>query len=668
MIVAGHTDGAGRTAAGREVLSLTLVSAAVVTLLDAILLELQRGFFTGGFLARDSATAAMDRVAFVCGSLALDAVCAGLGVLVALLFAARVRWGRAARRSLAMLLGAGPLVLASLVEYQILARLGDAFDLHLMFDLVGRRPAEILAVSSAQLLVPLAALVVTGVLLVVGLQCVNRRFPGDVRQSPGWRGVMAWCTVAIVLTVATTVARTASEVQDNGLRRKASGQAVGAVVTFVSDVDRDGHGLLSRPADPDPWDARVYPYAREVPGNGVDENGVGGDLPVGANDTVVEPTPAFAQTPPVVLVMLETFRADLVGARQGGREITPALNQLARDGASAARAYSHNGYTVQSRFHLFTGGMTRQPGRGTLLDDFRRNGYQTAYFSAQDESFGGRAFAIGASEADVFYDARQDRDRRFTTFTTAGSLGVSSEVVLERVSAFLAARSDQQPLFLFVNFYDAHFPYWHDQFQPLVDSIRVPQADIVEARAADVRRMYHNAAANVDRAVGHLRQLVTEQVGPDAAFIVLADHGESLFDDGFLGHGYVLNDVQTRIPVIAAGLALDVCEPFGQADIRGAIVAALAVPAAGQRPSSRACSGRSVFQYLGTIERPRQIALVSEQGRIIYDFREDRLQVNGGPWQATTDLDAPLRREWLALVHRWERMRPAGAGVENGPS
>jgi len=652
------------TAAGREGLWLTLASAAAVTLLDAVFLELQRGFFTGGFLARDSATAPLDRVVFALGSLALDAVCAGLGVLVALAIASGLRWGRVARRCLALLLGAGPLALASLVEYQMLARLGDAFDLHLMFDLVGRRPAEILAVSSTQLLVPLAAMVAAVVLVVYGLHRLNRRAPQDVRLSPGWRGLLAWMALALALTAATTVSRATSEVQDNGLRRKASGQAVGAFVTLVSDVDRDGHGLLSRPADPAPWDARVYPYARDIPGNGIDEDGIGGDLPAGAGDTAVATTPTFAQTPPVVVVMLETFRADLIGAREGSREITPELNRLAREGASATRAYSHNGYTVQSRFHLFTGGLTRQPGSGTLLDDFRRNGYQTAYFSAQDESFGGRAFAIGANEADVFYDARQDRARRYTTFTTAGSLGVSSEVVLERVSSFLATRSDQQPLFLYVNFYDTHFPYWHEQLEALVDSTRVPQAAIVEGRAADVQRMYRNAAANVDRAVGRLRQLVRERVGPDAAFIVLADHGESLFDDGFLGHGYVLNDVQTRIPVIAAGLALDLCEPFGQADIRAAIVTALASPAVGRRPSLRACPGRSVFQYLGTVDRPRQIAFVSAQRRLIYDFRDDRVQVNQGRWQPTRDLDAPLRREWLDLVHHWERLRLPGATAQ----
>lgn len=653
--------------AGREALWLTLAAAGMATLLDAVLLELRRGFFSGGFLARDTASAWFDRFVFGAGSLGLDAVCAGAGVLVALAVASRVRWGAVARRGLALLLGAGPLVLASLVEYEILARLGDAFDLGLMFELVGRKPAELLAVSSSQLLVPVVVAVAALGIVGLVLRRLNHRFPGDVRTAPR-RAVATWVICSLVLTTATTALRTHSEVQDNGLRRKPSGQAVGAVVTFASDVDRDGFGLLGRPSDPAPFDARVYPFAPDLPGNGIDEDGIGGDLPV---ETSVEPAalPAasFARTPPVIVVMLETFRADLFGASEAGREITPTLNQLAREGAAATRAYSHNGYTVQSRYHLFTGSLAGQAS-GTLLDDFRRNGYDTAYFSAQDESFGGRAFDIGAEQVTHFYDARQDRARRYTTFTTPGSLGVSSAVVLERVTQYLDARSNERPLLLYVNFYDTHFPYWHGQLESLVSNVRVPQRDIVDARAADVRRMYRNAAANVDRAIATLRAAVWSHVGREPAIVVLADHGESLFEEGLLGHGYVLNDLQTRIPLVVVGLPLEMCEPVGQADLRDAIVEALARPSAGGRPAFRSCPGHTVFQYLGTLHRPRQIALTGATRRLVYDLRANRVRVGDAAWVDVADLDAPTREEWLVLVRRWERLRLAGGPRDGDPS
>jgi hypothetical protein len=96
----------------------------------------------------------------------------------------------------------------------------------------------------------------------------------------------------------------------------------------------------------------------------------------------------------------------------------------------------------------------------------------------------------------------------------------------------------------------------------------------------------------------------------------MSDHGESLFDEGFLGHGYALNEIQTRIPFIVANLPLVVREPFGQADLRGAIDAALRVdPGVAAVPRLEPAPAHEVFQYLGTIDRPRQIALLGEHGR-----------------------------------------------------
>jgi arylsulfatase A-like enzyme len=364
-------------------------------------------------------------------------------------------------------------------------------------------------------------------------------------------------------------------------------------------------------------------------------------------------------------VMLETFRADLLGAREQGREVTPVLNALARQGVSSSRAYSHNGYTVQSKYHLFAGRLGQEGASGTLLEDFKNNGYEVAYFSGQDESFGGPAGDIGAERADAFYDARQDKARRYTTFTTAGSLGVSSDVVLERIAAFLDARDRARPLFLFANFYDTHFPYDHDGIETLVSDARLSQAEIVPARAEELRRMYLNAAANVDRAVGRLLDAVTAHLGEAPVTVILADHGESLFDEGYLGHGYTINDVQTRIPLVVRGAPLALCEPLGQADLRAALTNALSAPEGGTTPTIRDCGERRVFQYLGTLDTPRQIAFVGGRGRITYDLRERVARLDDGPWLTPDRLSPAEQRDMEALVHFWERLRlqdvpPAG--------
>jgi hypothetical protein len=176
--------------------------------------------------------------------------------------------------------------------------------------------------------------------------------------------------------------------------------------------------------------------------------------------------------------------------------------------------------------------------------------------------------------------------------------------------------------------------------------------------------MYLNTAANVDRAIGRTIDAVTRAVGSPPGVLVTADHGESLFDEGFLGHGYALNDVQTRIPLIVRGLPLEIDEPFGQIELRNALAAALARDgAAGSRPRVSEKTGKEVFQYLGSIHRPRQIALTGLTGRTIYDFRDNRVTLADGSTVRPDALEGPAAAPFLRLVHLWERMMLARGQV-----
>jgi arylsulfatase A-like enzyme len=324
-------------------------------------------------------------------------------------------------------------------------------------------------------------------------------------------------------------------------------------------------------------------------------------------------------------------------------------------GVSSAHAFSHNGYTVQSRRHIFTGSVA-DIRLGTLIDDFNANGYETAYFSGQDESFGGVGGQVGFGRASVRYDARDDVERRYSTFSTAGSLAVPFNVVTERVGEFLAKRQQSdRPLFLHVNFHDTHFPYHHAAMQARLPGPVLEQFEIRPERASDLRAMYLNSAANVDRAIGDVLSRLRAASQGDPAVIVLSDHGESLFDEGFLGHGYALNDAQTRIPLIVANLPLVIAEPFGQADLRDALRRAPDAPRGGS-PTLRQDRDRPVFQYLGLLERPAQIAFTRLDGQTVYDFRTRRVQFGGGAWRRVEDLDTTERAQFLALANRWERM------------
>ena len=646
---------------------IALACAAAATLLDGILLQLRRDFFTGGFLSIDHVTGPVQAVAFVMASLITDFVVLGAIVLTTLWAGARARMQPKAAGLLAIIVALAPVVVADFVQYRLASYVGDAFDLGLMFDLSGRSPMEIVAVASDHL-VPLAAWIGAGVVVALVVWRVWLRYgprspmgapaAWPTSGTPSLLGAVSACLLLLVGGgVFSAVVRSSSDVLDNGLRRTPAGRLLGTAVIAATDVDDDGFGILGRPPDPALFDARVQPYASDVPGNGVDEDGIAGDLPAGGvrYEEVLPPLTAWPARPDVVLIVLESFRADAVGAEIAGKSVTPVLSELARHGVHVSQAYSHNGYTVQSRHHILSGSLAGFD-VGTLVGDFARNGYQTAYFSAQDDSFGGGQGAAGLLAAEVSYDARTDRARRYTTFTTAGSLAVPHSVLMERIEQFLAARTTDRPLFLYVNFHDTHFPYHHARIEPLVSNVMVPQGGIAPDAAVAVREMYLNTAANVDAAIGRLLERVRRAVGREPGVVVVSDHGESLFDENFLGHGYALNDAQTRIPLIVANLPLTIEEPFGQVDLRGVFRRAFATPAAGAMPHVVRTPEKAVFQYLGAIERPAQIAFVSSMGRITYDIRDRKFQSRSGTWQSPERLNDTEREEFLALVHTWERM------------
>ena len=637
------------------------MGSVAATVFDAVLLQYRRAYFTGGFLATDYVTSPSQALAFICGSLLTDAAVVGVIVACALWLFGRLRVERTLACGLALALALLPIVAINFVEYELLTYLGDAFDFRLLFDLAGRSPREILAVSSAHLMSVVAmSLATVAACAAVSWLILRRRHRGTpLARVPFWRGIGMASAVLVTGLVVMTLLRSGSDVLDNGLRRKPTGQMLGTVAAAVTDVDRDGYGVLGRPPDPDLFDGRVRPYALDVPGNGVDEDGVAGDLPAGiaAYQETSAASGAWQSNQDVVLIVLESFRADARGAHLGGRPVTPVLDALAAQGIAPPFAYSHNGYTIQSRRHIFSGSTADVRSDGTLIDDFKEHGYQVAYFSAQDESFGGPQEGVGFERADVAYDARADRGRRFSDFTTAGSLAVPLDVIEERVGAFLDQRRTSQPLFLYVNFQDTHFPYHHRGIQPLVSDAIVPQGDIAPDHADAVRAMYLNTASNVDRAIGEILSHVRRTLGREPAVIVLSDHGESLFDEGFLGHGYALNDAQTRIPLVVANFPMRVEEPFVEADLRDAINRALEMPrTAGAKPVVVQDPARTVFQYLGQIARPAQIAFTGLSGRTIYDFRERRVRIGSGAWRRPEELAPPDYARFLGLVQTWERM------------
>ena len=422
---------------------------------------------------------------------------------------------------------------------------------------------------------------------------------------------------------ALVLARNRGGVDYQALGIKNSGAILTMLFERLTDFDFDGYGMFSRPMDQAPFDPSLHPYAIDVPGNGIDENGLAGDHPADYRPPRDDfrDAPVFGARPNVLVVFLEGVRGDLIGATLGERVIMPFVSRLAVEGAHSDHAYANSPYTALSRAQLMGGRLVPFVGQSTLIDDFHRNGYEVAWFSGQDESFGIRESAmLGQARADTHFDARDDADHSVSAFRTSGSLQVSWKRVNEKVAAYLDTRRDARPLLLYVNYGDTHFPYDHREMDDVLGVPRLSRAEIEPERRAEVFATYANAAANVDRAIEQLVAHWQERVGPGGAILVTSDHGEALFEAGGLGHGLALDEAQTQVPLVLSGIGGDWPEPIGMSDVRGALQRALQLDlGAAPRARFRPVTGRRILQYMALIDQPRLLCLRGYDAALRFD-------------------------------------------------
>jgi hypothetical protein len=641
------------TAAAR----FTLPGVILVTLFAELLLaERKYAIFGGGF----GQPRTLD------GPLEIGAFAAGLLLCQVVVFLALYRLLRRLHRkrpdgplfhfNFLFLVGGGALA-ALIGKYQALAFFSDAMSFQIIRNLGGGSLTDALLYSLSE-----AGLMLIGggfaLLFYAGVRFLFRRRWREAAPLPDhWRpGRRQW----LLLLAATPLVLFAVNRVDDAraaLTRFNSVVAIGTALHQLTDVDRDGYSLYSFPLDRQPFDGSRHPYALDVPNDGIDQDGLAGDFtfaaPAGAGPAPVIPG---ARKPNVILIVLESTRADAIGRRVEGRAVTPVLDALAANGSAAPRAYSHVGFTTESLQSLFTGTLSPVDDRQSLVRDFLANGYEVATFSGQAEDFGNTANLVGLRRGRTFVDGTQLKDQRSGAFAAQGSVNVDGKVLLREFDRrFGRAEAWARPNFLYFNFQSAHFPYFNPGMDRVLPGEPIARGDISLGNRDHVARTYWNAIAYNDRLIGALiERLRRLGVLENSLIVITADHGESLFDDGFLGHGHMLSDQQTRIPFILSRPGVAMPAVIGLDDMRAVILAAAGAPVA-------APSGEPVFQFLGSLDRPGAIGLVDPAGRrISFDFLQETVR-DSATGRSVRYAELPAgsaeRRAADALIDEWARQR-----------
>ena len=301
----------------------------------------------------------------------------------------------------------------------------------------------------------------------------------------------------------------------------------------------------------------------------------------------------------VLLITLDTTRADRIGAYGFADIETPHLDRLAAEGVLFEQAQAVAPLTLPAHSSIFTGEFPPAHGvrdnGGFYLDDehvvlaeiLRDEGLRTGGF-------------VGAFVLDAKWGIAQGFDHYFDDFelgdTVRMALNEIERPAGEVTDAALAwlGEAPEARFFSWVHYYDPHSPY--EPPEPFAERYR--------------NRPYVGEIAYVDSQVGRLLAWLDENGrARDTVVIVMGDHGESLGEHGESGHGFFIYEGATRVPFIVRApydtmQGHRVAEVVRAVDVSPTVFDLLAVEA-GQEDRDASFQGASIVRLLTGSTGPR---------------------------------------------------------------
>ena len=272
----------------------------------------------------------------------------------------------------------------------------------------------------------------------------------------------------------------------------------------------------------------------------------------------------------VLVLTLDTTRADRLGAYGFAGADTPHMDRLAREGALFEQAESVAPLTLPAHSSLFTGrfpfqhgvrdnGAPLDPGERTLAQALQAEGFRTAAFTAAFVLDARWGLARGFEHYDGVVTPRQDDVQR------REDVRRPADEVVDHALAWLDTPSKSR-FFAWLHFYDAHAPY-----DP-------PDGAVTRAPG------YQGAINYVDSQIGRVLAFLDARHLRERTLVVLVgDHGESLGEHGERTHGLFVYEGVTRVPLIIRAPSLRmrgrrVTDPVRSVDVMPTVLDLLGLP------------------------------------------------------------------------------------------
>jgi arylsulfatase A-like enzyme len=302
-----------------------------------------------------------------------------------------------------------------------------------------------------------------------------------------------------------------------------------------------------------------------------------------------------ADRPNLLLVVVDTLRADHLGSHGNPRQPSPHLDALAEEGVRFARAYSTSPWTMPSVASILTG---QQPSRHGVMRDPRSLPESAATLAERLADAGYRTAAVVSH---VLLGAHYGFGQGFAAFEARSGSSDShtgGNVTRAAVSLLRDLTGTREPFFLFVHYFDPHYPYRDHPDIPFAASrsgrLRggMPFPELLAMRSqltpdeiAYLRALYDEEIRYTDEQIGILLAGL-EETGAlgDTLIAVTADHGEEFMEHGWLGHTTLLHDTLVHVPLVIrpaghAGAGIVVETPVSLVALAPTLLELLGIPA-----------------------------------------------------------------------------------------
>jgi arylsulfatase A-like enzyme len=325
--------------------------------------------------------------------------------------------------------------------------------------------------------------------------------------------------------------------------------------------------------------------------------GIEGSTRSSERTAVMDLPPAAQNAPNVIVVVVDTLRADHLSSYGYSRPTSPFLTQMAQQGIQFNDAISPSSWTLPAHQSILSGRYPHEHGqvRETMVNQslpslgrvLAGKGYRTAAFSANTDFFCRRAgFAEGFQHfEDYFYSVgdmvyRTFWGRLFYRTYVAELIGLD-ELPGRKKAADVNAemwhwvgQDHQRPFFAFLNYFDVHYPYipeqpyrskfadvrqqevcrptWAFRLNPLHRPTEFERLLQMTPACFQVQEdQYDGGVAYVDQQIQNLMaELHRQGLDQNTIVVVTSDHGESFREHGLVTHGTSLYRELIHVPLV----------------------------------------------------------------------------------------------------------------------